>query len=341
MNKDLLTLEELQGLLSTHRLPGLIVATAQGDREKILAAGSARLEPPVPLLANTLFPVGSLSKTLTATLCALLWERGLFDLDAPVRDLLPEFQASENGGWGAFSVRALLTHTAGLVSVPDAPRPPAAATLAQAMSLVVTGTRPGPTSGYHYSDAGHIVAGRVIEVLTGQPFGAAARALVLEPLGLHGAGFLHEFAADDPRLTLGYTKTLDGRLQPYAGTLHGPYLAPTGGLCLSATHLLAYLRFFLRNGVTAEGTRLIGPAALELLLTPQLRVGPGEAMTLAWAIREEWGRPVFTQRCNFAGIVGAALFMPEQAWAGAVFNNALHGLRAQVQLTQRLLAEGS
>ncbi|EYB68161.1 beta-lactamase [Deinococcus phoenicis] len=329
----------LATIAQAHRLPGLAVATHWQATASALTYGHAALEPLTPLSADTVFPLGSITKTVTATLCVMLAERGHLDLDAPVQSILADFRVADPGVSRHVTTRHLLTHTAGFDAQAPTPPLPQDAALAEAVAALHLAPQRTPVGEYSYADVNHLVAGRIIEVLTGQPYEQAAHRLLLGPLGLRSARFLHASEEEGTTTARGYTKTLDGRWQPYAGVMYGRYIAPTGGLCLSVSDTLQYLTFVLRGGVTAHGQRLLGEEALAELVTPRLRTPRGDGVTLAWVMTGEAGTGLLQQRCSFGGINGVAFVAPERQFAGVIFNNAFHGLRAQTQVMQLLLKQ--
>ena len=166
-------------------IPGVVVAVWADGTETYAAHGVTSLEDPRPVDENTLYSLGSISKTYTATVMMRLVAQGRVDLDAPVRRYVPEL-ALRNGQWTSeMTVLNLLNHTAGLdwrliVDTGDGDDALAqfVVRLAELDQLAPPGTR---TS---YSQAGYNLAGRIIEQVTGLTFERAVETLLLEPLGL-------------------------------------------------------------------------------------------------------------------------------------------------------------
>ncbi len=72
-------------------VPGVAIGIMDGDQQFSAGFGITNLENPLPVSAETLFQIGSITKTVTATAMMRLVERGLVDLDVPVRSLPPQF----------------------------------------------------------------------------------------------------------------------------------------------------------------------------------------------------------------------------------------------------------
>src|SRR5262249_55047316 len=133
--------------------------------------------------------IGSVSKTFTATAIMTLVERGRLTLDDRVRDHLPAFRLVERGLAEKLTIRHLLTHTGGFDGDWFLVYPPALGEGEDALGRLVVRVADAPQlfqpgTGWSYNNAGFSLAGRILEVVTGQSYGAALRGLVLRPLAL-------------------------------------------------------------------------------------------------------------------------------------------------------------
>ena len=149
-----------------------------------------------PVTENDQWHIGSLTKAMTATLVGALVEGGYLEWDTTPLDVWPELASSIHAELRGISIRQLLAHTAGLArtnavgssyldtapgSVMDKRKAFAADVLAEAPAYRV---------GMHnYSNGGYIVAGAMIETVTGMPWEEALTAFVLAPLGMYDTGF--------------------------------------------------------------------------------------------------------------------------------------------------------
>ena len=83
--------------------------------ESFRSHGVANIESATPVTEDTVFRIGSITKTFTAVALMQLWEQGLIDLDTPANDYLRAFRlVPAEAGWRPATVRHLLTHTAGV-----------------------------------------------------------------------------------------------------------------------------------------------------------------------------------------------------------------------------------
>jgi len=189
---------EAPRLLARHRVPGAAVAVVWRGRPAWargygFSGGAAAGR----VTAATVFQVASVSKPVSALGILIVAARRRLDLDAPVAPRLRgwRFPASEYDPRGV-TLRRLLSHTAGL-SVPgypghrpDRPLPSTIASLsgdsAGAGAVRLT-ARPGAE--YRYSGGGYLVAQALVEDVTGRPFGAVMRDLLLEPTGMRASRY--------------------------------------------------------------------------------------------------------------------------------------------------------
>ena len=144
----------------------------------------------LPVDADTLFRIGSTTKTFTATAIMRLVEQGKVDLAAPARTYLPNLALADEAAARSVTVRQLLNHSAGWLGddYGDFGRgDDALARFLAAMKQLPQLTPPGQVLAYN--NAAIVVAGGIIETLTGKPYETALQELVLDPLGLKHSGF--------------------------------------------------------------------------------------------------------------------------------------------------------
>ncbi|HEX2405194.1 MAG TPA: serine hydrolase domain-containing protein, partial [Acidimicrobiia bacterium] len=103
-------------ILNRRPAVGLAVGVVRdGSLEFFHGHGVADIEANTPITEDTVFRIGSITKTFTAIAVMQLWEHGLVDLDAPANDYLRPFQLiPAKTGFRPATVRHLLTHTAGV-----------------------------------------------------------------------------------------------------------------------------------------------------------------------------------------------------------------------------------
>ncbi|MEZ5331864.1 MAG: serine hydrolase domain-containing protein [Thermoanaerobaculia bacterium] len=171
--------------MAESRLPSLSVAVAVGGSVAHAEAyGLVDVENAVPATPETVYRIGSISKTLTAVATLRLAARGELDLDAPVTDYCAAFPAKEH----PITARQLLGHLGGIRHY-DYSRlreeflsTTRYASLAEAIGVFANDplvAEPGTT--YRYSSFGYVLLGCAIEGAVGDPYGEVVRREVLEP----------------------------------------------------------------------------------------------------------------------------------------------------------------
>lgn len=280
--------------MEEHGVPGVAAALTQdGAVTRWYALGWADLEARVPVDADTLFQLASISKTVTATVVLQLVERGALGLDGDVNRHLPFEVRHPAHPEVPITPRLLLTHTSGIRDdwdvlegtwVHDRDYP---LTLAESMEAYFTPSGRfwsaeenfeawAPGERYEYSNVAFTLLAYVAERTAGEPFETLVQRDVLEPLQLAGGFRLHE--VDVARVAKPYVLADDGR---FVSPGHHAYLDfPAGTLRLSALDLAWFLAAYQRGG-ELRGARVLRPATVESMLTVQ-RPDVDSDQGLAW-----------------------------------------------------------
>jgi CubicO group peptidase (beta-lactamase class C family) len=236
----------LAGCARRHGVPGAQLAVHHDGRTVVAEFGEAEFGTGAPVTADTAFPVGSITKAVTAAVVLALVADGDLELDEPVGSHVPGLLVPVAG----VSIRQLLSHTGGL---PCSPAPEQVAGFS-AQRYVRHAARPErmvlPSgSGFSYSNVGYVLLGEVISTVTGMSWGDAVTAVLLRPLGVAtdligvpGA------AASGRRIAAGHSRhPRTGRIRPVRQCLI-PAEAAAGALALSAADLVAFGRLHVDGG---------------------------------------------------------------------------------------------
>ncbi|MET7327113.1 serine hydrolase domain-containing protein [Nonomuraea sp. NPDC005650] len=304
-------------------IPGVAVGVLAGGREFRASHGVTSLDNPLPVDDRTLFHLGSVTKTFTATALMRLVAEGRVELDAPVRRYVPELTLADEAAAARITVLNLLNHTAGLdwnlIDIEEGDGS-LAAFVAQLPGLALIAP---PGARASYSQAGYNLAGRIIENVTGLSYERAMSALVLEPAGLSNTFF----ELDDVlvrRFAVGHNPDEDGTLrfaQPWKAWRAGLRgNDPGGGIVSSVSDLLAWARFHLG---AAEG--VLPAEALRRMQEPtvELRASTlGDAVGICWFLREVEGVRAIGHGGSGNGQFAELLIVPERDFAVVSLANA-------------------
>lgn len=106
---------KIDAILNRWPAVGLAVGVVRDGTLEFSCQGVGNIESAIPVTEDTVFRIGSITKTFTAVAVMQLWEQGLIDLDAPANDYLRAFRLlPAKEGWRPATTRHLLTHTAGV-----------------------------------------------------------------------------------------------------------------------------------------------------------------------------------------------------------------------------------
>lgn len=236
--------------------------------------------------------IGSITKSVTATMIARMVERGELNWDTTIGDVLGDsFDVSES--WRSITIAQLLTHTSG---APSSFRPPFSylfrtyhegAELSEARrTLVEKFIKKNPItpagSQFAYSNGGFLIAGVMAEKLTGLSWEDLIRREIFAPLDLKTGGFGHP---QDPKNELGQPKGHKKRLGFMHTTDDDPVnlIGPAGSIHMSMEDLLKYANDHLLG--EAGGGKLLKAETYQKLHTPVL-----DNYAFGWVISstEEW-----------------------------------------------------
>jgi CubicO group peptidase (beta-lactamase class C family) len=305
-------------------VPGAALGILADGQIRTRAFGVTNADHPLPVTADTLFQIGSISKTFTGTAIMRLVDQRKLRLDDPVRKYIPGFKVSDQSASARVAVRDTLTHMGGwegdFFDDPSSGDDALQRIVARMATLEQT-AKVGEMWGYN--NAGFYVAGRIVEVVTGKPFEAALRELVLDPLGLDSAYF---FPADvmTRRFVVGHGGS-------NGATVIGPWPIPraanaAGGITTNVDAMLRYAAFHMGDGTGASGARVLPMAALQQMRSAIVpKAGTDQAMGLTWHLSEAGGLAIAEHGGGTNGQISLLRLVPAHGFAMAIVTNATRG----------------
>jgi CubicO group peptidase (beta-lactamase class C family) len=249
-------------------IPGVAVGVWANDQEIYAFHGVTSIDNPLPVGRDTLYVLGSVTKTYTATALMRLVTEGKVELDAPVRQYVPELQLADESAAAAVTVLQLLNHTSGLgwdllvdTGEGDDALASYVAKLAELELIAPPGTRAS------YSQAGYSLLGRIVQKVTGLTYERAVASLVFEPLGLSHSFFAPEDVMTR-RFAVGHNPGEDGTLA-VAGLWRGSRCRnPGAGIASSVADQLRWARFHLGDGRAESGEPVLPTKVLHRMKEP-------------------------------------------------------------------------
>jgi len=244
-------------MASTH-VPGVSVAVVEnGEYEWASGFGLADVENNSPASEHTLYRLGSISKSLTATGAMELWEEGKLDLDAPVQKYCPVFPQKS----GPITTREVMGHLGGMRHYKGGPDDVEIFNTKHFDNPIQAGldffkndplvSQPGKE--FHYSTQGYTLVGCVMEGASGSKYVDFMMQNVFAPAGMEHTQVDNRFAII-PYRTRFYAKTESGTVQN-AEFLDSSYKIPGGGWLSSAEDMGRFEVAILHDKLMKRATR--------------------------------------------------------------------------------------
>ena len=308
-----------------HGIPGVAVGVLVDGQAIFACAGVTSVDNPLPVDPDTIFVLGSITKTFTGTALMRLVTDGKVDLHAPVRRYVPDLQLANEQAAAQITVLNLLNHTAGLglgFIFDSGDGDDAVARYVAKLPELELIAEPGARASY--SQAGFNLVGRIIENVTGLPYERAVASLLFEPLGLQNSFFM---AGDvlSRRFAVGHNPDEHGSLAVARLRKRWRGDNPGGGLESSVADLLRWARFHLGDGRAESGEQVLPALALHLMQeqTVDLRASTlGDGLGISWFLRDIDGVRTVGHGGSSNGQFAELLLVPERNFAVVSLSNA-------------------
>jgi CubicO group peptidase (beta-lactamase class C family) len=338
-------------VMKAFEVPGLALTVVK-DGKVVLAKGYGvrKLGDPAPVDAKTLFGIASNTKVFTATALGLLVEEGKVAWDAPVVDYLPWFMMSDPYVTRELTVRDLLVHRSGLgLGAGDLLWWPESTYNRRQVAERLRFIKPATSfrSAYAYDNVLYLVAGEVIQAVSGRSWEDFVQERILDKIGMAGSNVRHSAAAGGGNIATPHAK-VDGAVRPIA-----PFTSdntnPAGGVNSGAEDMAKWMLVRLNRGKLADGTALYSERTareLEKPVTilpnpaPPAELAPRKAHFRAYAlgldIRDYRGHLVIDHTGGLPGYVSIVTLLPERNLGVAILTNA-ESTSAFYALTQQIV----
>ncbi|MET3861343.1 CubicO group peptidase (beta-lactamase class C family) [Dietzia sp. 2505] len=274
--------------LDASGIPGAAVAVVHGG-EVVLAEGFGVRDTSTgaEVDARTVFPLASISKSVSATVVAAESADGVVDWSTPVSEYLPWFELSDPQVSPLVTVGDVFAHRSGLPEhagddLED---------LGYDRPAVLHGLRHLPLTpfraSYAYTNFGLTAGAEAVAVAAGTPWDELGRERIFDPLDMTDTSFSHEELLERDNRAVGHVRA-DSADSAARGDSDGDWVpadpqrdpdaqAPAGGLSSSVTDMAAWMAMVLDDGKGPDGTQVVPVEALREALTPQIVSSPPRA----------------------------------------------------------------
>ncbi|MGA8112230.1 MAG: serine hydrolase domain-containing protein [Actinocatenispora sp.] len=256
-----------------HGYPGIAVTVTKGRRVWDVD-GYGRDSAGAAITATTPMPVESVSKSFTALAVMQLVDSGRVTLDAPVRRYLPGFRVADPRG-SRITVRELLNHTSGITdgTLPEKslPQPDSLAGVVVRARQATLASAPGTRFGY--TNTNYHLAARVVELVSGEPFGEYLRRHVFGPLGMRATTSITMTPRDIPR------GMREGHIYAYGASVRARepnrFVSGSDGVITTARDMAQWLIMQNNGGLGANGTRVVSAGSIAAMHRVDRRIDYG------------------------------------------------------------------
>jgi CubicO group peptidase (beta-lactamase class C family) len=331
--------------LAAWEVPGCAIAAVR-DGDVVLAAGWGRrdLETGLPATSDTLFAIGSVTKAFTAATVGALVDDGLLEWERPLRDFLPDLRLHDPVVTDRLTVVDLLSHRSGLprhdlawLGHPDRSR----AELVRLLRFLPLSR--DLRQAFQYCNLGYMVAGHLVEVLSGTPWEDYLRTRLLTPLGMDRSNLSVDNMRADPDHASAYERR-QGVILPVPPR-PVTAMAPAGAVNSSAADMARWLLAQLGGG-QIDGRAVMSPGTMArqhaphmvLPEDPTFPASTRHAYGLGWLIGQYRGHRLTEHGGGIDGFQTECMLLPDDGIGVAVMTNTSSSAMAPV-LAYRVLDE--
>lgn len=314
-------------------VPGLAVAVVKDNAVAFARGyGVRQLGSPEPVDTHTLFSIGSTTKAFTAAALALLVDEGKINWDEPVVTYLPGFRVADPYVTRELRVRDLITHRNGveptdMLWVAGYDRDDIVRRLRHARQVSSLRSR------WQYNNGMYVVAGAVIEAVSGTSWEQFVRDRILGPLGMDATLMISEGIETHPNAAMAHDEIEDTlRVLPYP---HIDAAGPAGSMQSSVADMARWIAFML-DDAKANDRRLLKPATYAELFKPQMHlerpIYPAVrqanshffAYGLGWFLQDYRGHLLVMHTGSIWGMSAIVGLLPEEDLGVVVLANRDH-----------------
>jgi CubicO group peptidase (beta-lactamase class C family) len=337
--------------MKNHHVPGVGLALVMNGKVVYVKGYGVRdVKTKTPVNANTLFSIGSVSKSFTSLGAMQLVEAGKLSLNTKVKAVLPELRFSDADKGASLTLQNLLSHSSGMGRADDLwyldktvkTRADMLGTVAKIPFNEPIGTT------WQYCNQNFVIAGAMLEKTTGKSWEDYTRQNIFAPLGMKRSVFEPSEAAKDGNYASGNSVGLLGA-QAMPAFERYVIAGPAGSIISSAAEMGNYAAFQLSGG-TWNNQKILSKTLLETMHKTQIEIEPGGQGTpglafpsygLGWFSEEYRGLKIIEHGGNIDGFSAEVQLVPSKGLGVVILTN-LNGANrflsdVRLGLTERLV----
>ena len=295
-------------------VPSASVALVQhGKLVYTHAYGNAHLEPPIPATPEMRYAIGSISKQFTATGLLLLEEQGKLSIDDPVGKYIPGLTRGDQ-----VTIREILSHTSGYQDywpedyvMTTMMHPETAQQILDTWARKPLDFEPGTQ--WQYSNTNFVIAGRILEKVSGEPYFKFLGEHIFKPLGMTSVWNYDDAKLPKQDATAYYRHALGPlRVAPKEGF---GWMAAAGELAMTPHDLALWDQSLIAQSI------LKPESYREMFTEVKLNSGKGTHYGLGVDVRELAGHREIEHSGEVSGFVADNVVLEDDGAAVVVFTN--------------------
>lgn len=319
--------------METFHVPGAAIAIVQNGEVVYTGGFGVRdLESEEAVDADTLFMIGSTTKSMTTLALAVLVDEGVISWDTPVVDILPEFALSNMDIIESIRVRDLVNNTSGVprYDLPLFIRALTPEDVFTALATIPMTAQPGEQFGY--SNQMVAAGGYIAALAAGATYGEDVfetyvdliQTRVFDPLGMNDSTFDFDAALADENhaMPTAYDLVTEEMVSiPIDVERFALSVAPAGAVWSNVNDMAKYMQMQLSHGVAADGTRIVSEENLMQTQTGTILVGGNTYYAMGWMIEAYKGQSLIQHGGNTSGFTSDFAFLPDANLGVLVLSN--------------------
>ncbi len=294
-----------------HHIPGMAIAIVK-DGKIIFAQGYgvSDLEKNTPVTSKTIFGIGSISKSFTATLVGMVADDGKISLDEPITNYLPYFKLDLANDTDQVTLRDMMAHRTGFTRL---------------SLLFINGTtkrdeilhaavRAKPWTAFrkkfNYTNLMYLGAGVAAAKQAGTNWDRLLKKRILKPLKMNDTTSYYRAALKNPNLSKGYIWQDDENGHLNIKMHNMTNIGPAGAITSNVLDMAKWLKFQLSMG-QINGKRLISKKQMTEMRSPQMKINPAISYGLGWMLSKWQGQPLVMHGGSVQGFNAQMAFLPQ------------------------------
>lgn len=325
--------ERLKDMLRLHKVPSVSVTVYHKGNYEHYTAGYKDIETQTAPEPDTRYAIGSCTKSFTAGAIAILCDKGLLDLDAPVRNYIPEFEMYDPYVSTHLTIRDMLCHRCGLPRHELAWYPRLQEFTEESMLAIFRHLEPNQPFRYkmQYQNMMYALAGFVVSRVSGMPWADFIENYLIKPMELG----VVSYDADDllalSQHAKGYRMQPSGDNKEVSYATLGPMDA-AGSMGMSSAQLAAWNVLLMHEGIYHD-KQIISKEMVQEMTSPQMIVSDPIAVPLKGCLTmQSYGLGLFVENYrghkvvqhsgHIDGFIADQCFLPGKDFACTVLTNS-------------------